>query len=91
MLFKLVFMTLKPQLNLTPCLQSLFNLKGIDLSNSRFLKELPDLSNAPRVERIVARGCTDLVTIPTPRYKLESLEHLDLSECSKVKEFPEIS
>uniref|UniRef100_A0A1J3EZV1 ADP-ribosyl cyclase/cyclic ADP-ribose hydrolase n=1 Tax=Noccaea caerulescens TaxID=107243 RepID=A0A1J3EZV1_NOCCA len=71
--------------------KSLFNLKGIDLSNSRFLKELPDLSNAPRVERIVARGCTDLVTIPTPRYKLESLEHLDLSECSKVKEFPEIS
>lgn len=72
-------------------MQSLLNLKGIDLSNSRFLKELPDLSNAPKVERIVARGCSDLVTIPTPRNKLESLVLLDLSGCSKLKDFPEIS
>ncbi|KAF2539509.1 hypothetical protein F2Q68_00022889, partial [Brassica cretica] len=66
-------------------------LKVIDLSNSRFLKELPDLSNAPRVDRIVVRGCGDLVTIPTPKKKLKSLEHLDLSGCSKITVFPEIS
>ncbi|KFK25493.1 hypothetical protein AALP_AA8G121900 [Arabis alpina] len=71
--------------------ESLLKLKGIDLSNSRFLKELPVLSNAPNVERIVARGCSDLVTIPTPRNKLEYLVHLDLSGCSKLKDFPEIS
>ncbi|XP_019097318.1 PREDICTED: disease resistance protein TAO1-like [Camelina sativa] len=71
--------------------KSLLNLKEIDLSNSRFLKELPDLSNAPKVERIDARGCAELVTIPSPRNKLESLEFLDLSGCSKLKDFPEIS
>ncbi|XP_010419804.2 PREDICTED: disease resistance protein TAO1-like [Camelina sativa] len=71
--------------------QSLSNLKWIDFSNSRYLKELPDLSNAPKVESIIARGCEDLVTIPAPRNKLESLEFLDLSGCSKLKEFPEIS
>lgn len=84
-------MILKPLLILTPCLQSLLKLKRIDLRNSRFLKELPDLSNAPNVERIVARGCTDLVNIPTPSNKLESLDYLDLSGCSKLTDFPEIS
>lgn len=49
------------------------------------------MSNAPRLERIVARGCGDLVTIPTPKKKLKSLEHLDLSGCSKITVFPEIS
>jgi len=72
-------------------LQSLSNLKGIDLSDSHSLKELPDLSKAPKVERIVARGCADLVTIPTPRNKLNWLKYLDLSGCSKLKDFPEIS
>ena len=72
-------------------MQSLSNLKGIDLSDSHSLKELPDLSKAPKVERIVARGCADLVTIPTPRNKLNSLKYLDLSGCSKLKDFPEIS
>ncbi|KAH0861023.1 hypothetical protein HID58_089284 [Brassica napus] len=66
-------------------------LKVIDVSNSPFLKEFPDVSNAPRLELIVARGCGDLVTIPTPKKKLKSLEHLDLCGCSKITVFPEIS
>nr|ACJ64855.1 disease resistance protein RPP1-like protein R1 [Arabidopsis thaliana] len=64
------------------------NLKWMDLSDSRDLKELPNLSTATNLEELKLRRCSSLVELPSSIEKLTSLQILDLRDCSSLVELP---
>ncbi|KAF2320051.1 hypothetical protein GH714_022577 [Hevea brasiliensis] len=62
----------------------------MDLSYSRDLMRIPDLSSiAPNLEFLYLKRCYNLVEIPSLK-NLSNLTELDLCECYKVKDCPEI-
>ncbi|XP_057990252.1 disease resistance protein RPS6-like [Hevea brasiliensis] len=66
------------------------NLKLMDLSYSDDLIRIPGLSSiAPNLEFLYLEGCESLVEIPSLQ-NLGKLTELDLCECHKVKDCPEI-
>ncbi|XP_060673964.1 TMV resistance protein N-like [Ziziphus jujuba] len=71
--------------------QSLPVLRRIDLSYSKLLSELPDLSVAPNLESINLESCTSLVRVLSSLQNLQRLTHLNLNGCSKLKDIKEIS
>ncbi|KAL1200913.1 putative disease resistance protein RPP1 [Cardamine amara subsp. amara] len=68
--------------------KSLGNLKWMNLSGSRNLRELPDLSTATNLEELILSYCSSLVELPFSIGKLTSLQLLDLSGCSSLIELP---
>ncbi|KAJ4831152.1 hypothetical protein Tsubulata_000691 [Turnera subulata] len=69
--------------------QRLVSLRRINLMFSKYLTEIPDLSNAQMIEEIILRGCENLTSIPE-RIESKSLKVLDLSSCKSIKKCPEI-
>ena len=69
-------------------LQLLSNLKRMDLSYSRRLKELPDLSTATNLYDLDLSYCSSLVKLPSSSGNTINLQSLDLSFCSKLVEIP---
>ncbi|CAA0395537.1 unnamed protein product [Arabidopsis thaliana] len=85
--------------------QLLGSLKKMILRNSKYLKEIPDLSLAINLERLDLAGCESLVTLPSSiqnvidckklesfptDVNLESLKYLDLTGCLNLRNFPAI-
>ncbi|XP_020868271.1 disease resistance protein RML1A isoform X2 [Arabidopsis lyrata subsp. lyrata] len=68
--------------------QPLTNLKKMDFSSSRKLKELPDLSNATNLKRLQLNGCTSLVEIPSTIANLHKLEDLVMNSCVNLEVVP---
>ncbi|CAA0384446.1 unnamed protein product [Arabidopsis thaliana] len=68
--------------------KQLRNLKWMDLSFCRDLKELPKLSTATNLEELKLRNCSSLVELPSSIEKLTSLQILDLHSCSSLVELP---
>ncbi|KAL9293801.1 putative TIR domain, P-loop containing nucleoside triphosphate hydrolase [Arabidopsis thaliana] len=68
--------------------KQLRNLKWMDLSDSRDLKELLNLSTATNLEELKLRRCSSLVGLPSSIEKLTSLQRLDLQGCSSLVELP---
>ncbi|CAA0384483.1 unnamed protein product [Arabidopsis thaliana] len=67
------------------------NLEVFDLSNCSNLVELPSsIGNLRKLDLLLMRGCSKLETLPT-NINLISLRILDLTDCSRLKSFPEIS
>nr|ADI80539.1 recognition of Peronospora parasitica 1 [Arabidopsis thaliana] len=67
------------------------SLEGFDLSNCSNLVELPSsIGNLRKLALLLMRGCSKLETLPT-NINLISLRILDLTDCSRLKSFPEIS
>ncbi|XP_060673952.1 disease resistance protein RUN1-like [Ziziphus jujuba] len=67
-------------------------LRRMDLSYSKLLTEIPDLSQlAPNLESINLAGCTNLVEVLPSLQNLHKLTYLNLDGCSKLSEFKEIS
>nr|XP_048320060.1 disease resistance-like protein DSC1 [Ziziphus jujuba var. spinosa] len=72
--------------------KSLPVLRRMDLSCSKLLKEIPDLSQlAPSLESINLEGCTSLVQVFPCLKNLHKLTYLNLNGCSKLRNFAEIS
>ncbi|XP_015889278.3 TMV resistance protein N-like [Ziziphus jujuba] len=71
--------------------KSLPILRRIDLSYSKSLTQLPDLSQAPNLESINLEGCTSLVHVLSSLQNLEKLTYLNLNGCSKLRDFEEMS
>ncbi|XP_048320623.1 disease resistance protein RPV1-like [Ziziphus jujuba] len=71
--------------------KSLPTLRRIDLSYSKFLTQIPNLSLAPNLESINLKGCKSLVQVLSSLQNLDKLTYLDLSGCSKLRDFEEIS
>ncbi|KAF2320043.1 hypothetical protein GH714_022453 [Hevea brasiliensis] len=71
-------------------IEPLGNFKLMDLSYSHDLMRIPDLSSiAPNIEFLYLKRCYSLVEIPSLK-NLSNLTELDLCECYKVKDCPEI-
>ncbi|XP_021799923.1 disease resistance protein RPP4-like [Prunus avium] len=70
--------------------QSPVNLKRINLSFSKHLIEVPNLSRSRKIEHINLKGCRSLVEIPSYFQHLSKLTYLDLEECASLKNLPEM-
>ncbi|KAG7633303.1 NB-ARC, partial [Arabidopsis suecica] len=67
------------------------NLEVFDLSNCSNLVELPSsIGNLQKLVVLTMWGCSKLEALPT-NINLKSLDTLDLTDCSQLKSFPEIS
>nr|XP_024929274.2 disease resistance protein RUN1-like isoform X1 [Ziziphus jujuba var. spinosa]XP_048330222.1 disease resistance protein RUN1-like isoform X1 [Ziziphus jujuba var. spinosa]XP_048330223.1 disease resistance protein RUN1-like isoform X1 [Ziziphus jujuba var. spinosa]XP_048330224.1 disease resistance protein RUN1-like isoform X1 [Ziziphus jujuba var. spinosa]XP_048330225.1 disease resistance protein RUN1-like isoform X1 [Ziziphus jujuba var. spinosa]XP_048330226.1 disease resistance protein RUN len=64
------------------------SLKAVNLSSSKFLTEIPDLSTAPKLESLYLRQCTNLVEIHESVGSLNRLGALDLKFCDKLQILP---
>ncbi|CAN6685112.1 unnamed protein product [Malus baccata var. baccata] len=68
----------------------LVNLEVIDLHDSEYLTEVPNLSGSLKIVNINLNGCFRLVEIPWNFQHLDKLTHLDLGACTSLKYLPEI-
>nr|AXU93541.1 RPP4/RPP5-like protein [Arabidopsis thaliana] len=68
--------------------QSLGSLKDMNLSWSKNLKEIPDLSHAMNLEKLDFAECESLVTLPSSIQNATKLIYLDMSDCKKLESFP---
>ncbi|TXG68450.1 hypothetical protein EZV62_003385 [Acer yangbiense] len=75
--------------NLWSGVQELANLKKIDLTRSKRLTSLPDLSKAQNLERLELTFCESLLAIPDCS-DLKSLTYLSLSYCLKLTKLPQL-
>ncbi|CAA0384479.1 unnamed protein product [Arabidopsis thaliana] len=67
------------------------SLEGFDLSNCSNLVELPSsIGNLQKLIVLTMHGCSKLETLPI-NINLKALNTLNLTDCSQLKSFPEIS
>ncbi|KAL0691799.1 hypothetical protein Bca4012_091478 [Brassica carinata] len=66
----------------------LTNLKWVDLSDSKNLKDVSSLSTATSLEELNLTGCSSLVELPSSIGNAIHLKKLDLSGCSSLVELP---
>ncbi|XP_033142723.1 probable disease resistance protein RPP1 isoform X3 [Brassica rapa] len=64
------------------------NLKLMNLSNSKNLKELPDLSTATNLQSLDLSGCSSLTELPSSMENVTTLEELYLTSCSHLAKLP---
>ncbi|EOA12926.1 hypothetical protein CARUB_v10025905mg [Capsella rubella] len=64
------------------------NLKWMDLSSSKNLKELPDLSTATNLLELDLGDCSSLVKLPSTIGYTKNLQQLDLCGCSSLISLP---
>ncbi|KAJ0230878.1 hypothetical protein HA466_0304200 [Hirschfeldia incana] len=69
-------------------IQPLANLKTLDLANSYWLKEIPNLSEATNLETLLIYSCSSLVELPSSIRNLHKLEELDMRGCKKLRIIP---
>ncbi|XP_013616827.1 PREDICTED: disease resistance protein TAO1-like [Brassica oleracea var. oleracea] len=69
-------------------IQPLQCLKLMDLKESCYLKEIPDLSNATSLEELVLCGCTSLLEITSSIGNATKLKKCNLFGCWLLKELP---
>ncbi|KAJ4723837.1 putative disease resistance protein (TIR-NBS-LRR class) [Melia azedarach] len=68
--------------------QNLVMLKRIDLSNSKKLTKLPDLSNAQNLEELRLENCSSLVETHSSIQHLNKLVVMNLGSCESLKLLP---
>ncbi|CAN7075798.1 unnamed protein product [Brassica oleracea var. botrytis] len=66
----------------------LSNLKWVNLSDSKNLKDVSSLSTATSLLELNLRGCSSLVELPSSIGNAIHLKKLDLSGCSSLLELP---
>ncbi|RDX78437.1 TMV resistance protein N, partial [Mucuna pruriens] len=64
--------------------KNLVNIKELDLSYSKMLKELPDLSKATNFEVLLLMGCSMLTSVHPSIFSLGKLEKLNLLYCESL-------
>nr|TKS16441.1 hypothetical protein D5086_0000023410 [Populus alba] len=64
------------------------NLRTIDLSDSPYLTELPDLSMAKNLVSLTLQNCPSLTEVPSSLQYLYKLEVIDLFRCYNLRSFP---
>ncbi|XP_044475748.1 disease resistance protein RPV1-like [Mangifera indica] len=69
-------------------IKNLAHLKYIDLSYSKHLLKVPDLSKAQNLECLILEGCTSLFEITTPSRNLNKLVNLNLRNCKSLISLP---
>ncbi|KAJ4849911.1 hypothetical protein Tsubulata_032887, partial [Turnera subulata] len=66
----------------------LLNLKVCDLSESKGLIKIMDLSGVPNLEELVLEGCSSLVEIPSSIQLCQKLTRINVSRCVNLCGFP---
>nr|AGM48481.1 TIR-NBS-LRR type disease resistance protein [Malus domestica] len=66
-------------------IKKLEKLKFIDLSYCLYLKETPDFTEMPNLEKLILLGCRSLVEVHSSFSTLTNLVLLNLSGCEKIK------
>ncbi|XP_031257604.1 disease resistance protein RRS1-like [Pistacia vera] len=66
-------------------------LKHINLSNSKLLTRIQDLSMIPNVQSLILEGCTSLIKVFSSKKYLEKLAIINLRGCKSLKSFPNTS
>ncbi|CAF2139652.1 unnamed protein product [Brassica napus] len=62
----------------------LLHLRRLDLTVSKNLEQLPDLSHAVKLEEVITQGCKRLKRIPESISNLTSLTMLDVTDCDEL-------
>ncbi|XP_019088024.1 PREDICTED: disease resistance protein RPP5-like isoform X2 [Camelina sativa] len=68
--------------------QALGSLKKINMRNSRYLKEIPDLSLAINLEKLYLFGCKSLLTLHSSIQYVIKLRRLNMGNCTKLESVP---
>ena len=68
--------------------QNLVKLKEIDLSSSKYLTKIPDLSKAKMIEKICLHKCVSLEEVHSSIQYLNTLELLELGNCHNLMKLP---
>ncbi|CAN6988572.1 unnamed protein product, partial [Brassica rapa subsp. trilocularis] len=88
---KLMDMSYSLKLKDVPNVSNATNLETLILNGCESLVEIPTwFKNLSRLTHLKMVGCKKLKDLPT-NINMESLYHLDLSHCTQLKTFPEIS
>ncbi|RID79253.1 hypothetical protein BRARA_A02007 [Brassica rapa] len=88
---KLMDMSYSVKLKDVPNVSNATNLETLILNGCESLVEIPTwFKNLSRLTHLKMVGCKKLKDLPT-NINMESLYHLDLSHCTQLKTFPEIS
>ncbi|KAH0905163.1 hypothetical protein HID58_044666 [Brassica napus] len=74
--------------NLWKGTKPLSNLKWVNLSESKNLKDVSSLSTATSLQELDLRGCSSLVELPSSIGNAIHLNKLDLARCSSLVELP---
>jgi Leucine-rich repeat (LRR) protein len=74
--------------NFIVLLQSLPKLKILDLSDSRNLIKVPDLTGAPNLEKLILQGCVNLYEVHPSVGVLKRLTLLNLKDCKSLTSLP---
>ncbi|KAF3447804.1 hypothetical protein FNV43_RR08509 [Rhamnella rubrinervis] len=64
------------------------NLKVIDLKDSKYFRTFKDFSVVPNLERLILKGCIELLEIDPSITLLEWLTILNLENCTSLKKLP---
>lgn len=75
-------------ISLSILVQELTYLKDMDLSGSKSLKKIPDLSTATNLETLNLHGCSSLVELPSSIQSLNKLTDLNMSGCTNLETLP---
>ncbi|CAF2073320.1 unnamed protein product [Brassica napus] len=87
----LMYMSYSLKLKDVPNVSNATNLETLILNGCESLVEVPTwIKNLSRLTHLKMVGCKKLKVLPT-NINMESLYHLDLSHCTQLKAFPEIS
>ncbi|TQD73831.1 hypothetical protein C1H46_040634 [Malus baccata] len=65
--------------------QTLEKLKFINLSYSQYLKETPDFTTVPNLEKLILQSCMSLIEVHPSILTLSNLVLLNLNGCKKLK------
>ncbi|KAF5468037.1 hypothetical protein F2P56_012227 [Juglans regia] len=68
--------------------KSLYKLEHVDLSDSQYLVETPDFTNAPNLKRLILHGCTKLRNLHSSVGALKCLILLNLKGCTSLTSLP---
>ncbi|CAL0323876.1 unnamed protein product [Lupinus luteus] len=66
------------------------NMTSLNLSSSKFLTKIPDVSGIPNLEILNVEGCTSLAEIHESVGSLERLFYLGFDGCTELKNLPTV-
>ncbi|KAE9588313.1 putative TIR domain, winged helix-turn-helix DNA-binding domain-containing protein [Lupinus albus] len=66
------------------------NMTSLNLSSSKFLTKIPDVSGIPKLEILRVEGCTSLVEIHESVGSLDRLFYLGFEGCTELKNLPTV-
>ncbi|QHO13976.1 TMV resistance protein N [Arachis hypogaea] len=74
--------------NMLQMQERFMNLRDLDFNNCKFIKQIPDVSVAPNLEKLSFRLCVNVTEVHPSVGLLGKLRKLDACHCSALRSFP---